>query len=92
MTIVHFTIPIKYSQEDHPIEASATPDDWFDVEVPDTSIAPQADARHFVNQVYGNDGWCSTYTDGASWEDAKRGYYPGRCVAVLTLAPDTDKE
>lgn len=84
---VHFTIPTRFSQEDHPIVSEAGPDDWFDVDVLEATDTIEAEnlARLHVNDRYGNTGWMSTYLDGPRWEDLKAKYAPGRCVATLQV-------
>lgn len=92
MMTVHFTIPTRFGGQDreqHPVVPEATPDDWFDVEVPHFSQnagAAENQARLFVNRVYGDQGWMSTYVEGNSnWDAIKAKYYPGCCVATLTM-------
>lgn len=87
---VHFTIPIRFGWHErgqHPVVATATPDDWFDVAVVGATDTGQADllAREHVNHIYGNTGWMSTYLDGPRWEDLKKKYAPGRCVATIEI-------
>jgi len=85
--VVHFTIPIMYGEGvAHPL--GATPADWFDV-IADTVT----DARIWVNHGRHNvpglgvDSWCSTYTDGDTWDGYKR-RHDGTCVAILAAVYD----
>ena len=62
MLTVRFTIPIRFDDEPHPLDPTATIWDWFEVEA-----ETEDDARLWINDQFGNDIWCSTYTDDAKW-------------------------
>lgn len=88
--VVHFTIPIMYAEDTHAL--GATPADWFDV-----IAATVTDARIWVNHGrhnvpgLGMTSWCSTYTDGETWDAYKR-RHAGRCVATLEATYDAADE
>lgn len=84
---VHFTIPIRFWNETHPIAPHATPGDWFDVDVLEATDTHEAEtkARLLVNDRFGNHCWMSTYLDGPRWEDLKLKYTPGRCARTLQV-------
>lgn len=83
--IVHFTIPIRFDTQDHPVVARATGDNWFDVHVHGTDNWGDAEvaAREFVVSTFGNKCFCTTHPDDESWTKAVDRFYPGGCIETL---------
>lgn len=82
---VHFTIPVRFSDEPHPL--GCTPDDWFDVEVPEGIGDPDLVARDVAVAAVGKTGWMTTYFDGPDWDEVRSAYAPGSCQVVLRADP-----
>lgn len=85
MTTVHFTIPVAYDAPNSGHPFNATMNDWFDVEVDDSYEYPETEARLYVNDLYGNHVWCSTYLDGEGWDSSRNKHYHGECKQLLKV-------
>jgi len=80
--LTRFTIPIRFDDEPHPLDPTATSWDWFEVEA-----ETEDDARLWVNGQFGRDIWCSTYTNDVQWARvlAARPDESPHCIAKLTV-------
>lgn len=87
-TTVHFTIPTRFSDDEHPF--GATPDDWFDVvlDEPADQASAELSARILVNRHFGDHIWASTHLDGPQWDKVRERHFPGRSVRVLRVDDD----